>query len=386
MKIAYHCCECRKQFETDELLYLCPDCSPAQKRGGILRGALRVELPTERLRRELNPATFHARDLLPLPPGTIPAYPVGDTPLTAPDRLRRELGFAHLHLKDDSLNPTGSLKDRASLLVAAQARHLGMREIVMASTGNAASAMAGVAAFCGLKAKVYVPETAPAAKLAQARAFGAEVIPVAGTYDEAYELSLEDSRRSGGLNRNTAYNPMTIEGKKTVALEIFQQLGGKAPDLVFVPVGDGVILAGVAKGFADLQALGWIEEVPRLVAVQAEGSDVIVSALESGGRIEPRRGARTVADSILVEAPRNGIMAVQDLESAKGFGVRVSDEAILQAQLDLARLAGCFAEPAAACAYAGFLASRDVLAKVATVVVLITGSGLKDIAAVTAAE
>ncbi len=377
MKIDYRCCECGKAFSKEGVVYLCGECGPKRKRGEALRGVLRIDLPADELRRTLDPVRFHPHQLLPLGPEKIPSYPVGDTPLIAPERLRSDLGFEHLFIKDDGLNPTGSLKDRASLLVAAQALSLGITEIVMASTGNAASAMAGVAAHCGLETRVFVPASAPAAKLAQCRIFGAEVVTVDGTYDEAFELSLEESEKTGALNRNTAFNPMTIEGKKTAALEIFRDLRWCAPDVVFVPVGDGVIISGIFKGFLDLKELGWIREVPRLVAVQAEGSDAVVRGIETGS-VEPRRGARTVADSILVEAPRNGIMALQDVAASKGFGVTVSDEAILAARRRLGRTAGIFAEPAAAAAFAGFLKVKEKLDPASTIVILVTGSGLKD--------
>jgi len=379
MSILYRCCECGRTFHEEGPVYVCARCGDARKPGEPLRGVLRVDLPWEDLGKSLDRETFHPHPLLPAYGDSIPAYPVGGTPLVAPGRIRRDLGYPGLHLKDEGLNPTGSLKDRASLLVAAQALHHGIDRIVVASTGNAASAMAGVAAFCGLRVKVYVPAGTPPAKLAQISAYGAEIVTVDGTYDDAFELSLEDTRRGGGLNRNTAYNPMTIEGKKTAALEIFMQLGGRAPDAVFVPVGDGVILSGISKGFRDLVELGWIEKPPRLVAVQAAGCDAFVRGLETGA-VTRLPGAATVADSIRVEAPRNGIMALQDVAAAGGFGVRVSDEAILSARSYLGRMAGVYSEPAAACAFAGFLAARAEVPADALAVVLLTGSGLKDTA------
>jgi len=366
-----------------EVIYLCPVCSAAHQAKGTLRGVLRVALPISDLKKSLDPRTFDPLDLLPFERASIPDYPVGGTPLVAPARIRKDLGFSNLFLKDESGNPTGSLKDRASLLVAAQALDRGIGKVVLASTGNAASAMAGVGASCGLEVKVFVPADAPAAKLAQIRIFGAEVVLVDGTYDDAYELSLGETEECGGLNRNTAYNPMTIEGKKTAALEIFRQLGGRAPDVIFVPVGDGVILSGIAKGFSDLKALGWIGAVPRIAAVQAEGSNAIVAGIE-GGEVVPAIPARTIADSIRVEVPRNGVMALKDIAASRGFGVTVSDEEIRAAQEYLGRQSGLFVEPAAACSFAGFLASRARLDAGADVVILLTGSGLKDLSSLRA--
>jgi threonine synthase len=349
---------------------LCPKCSSTHISGQPLNGVLEVELS----------GTLESNDpldFLPVERQYFPAIPVGNTPLWHPapevpsENLLKKYGFPDLYLKDDGANPTGSLKDRASFLVAAFARKHGISEVVVASTGNAGSSMAGVGAAAGLKVKLFLPKTAPPAKMIQALQYGADLVLADKNYDQAFSLSLEYSNRHGGMNRNTAYNPMTIEGKKTVAFELFNQLK-KAPDHVFVSVGDGVILSGVYKGFRDLLQLGRIEKIPVVHAVQASGSDAICRAMESGsfeGQPEiPVRAAKTVADSI----------------SFDGHCFTVTDEEILSAQKELSSSYGLFSEPAAATAYAGFLKQKAALDSSETCVVLLTGNGLKDINSATA--
>ena len=264
LDFGYVCSECGRKYPLEPQVMVCPHCAQAQEADRPLRGVLEVALRGE------TGGAWDVCDLLPVSRSYFPPIPVGDTPLWEPGRLRESTGLSRLFIKDDSANPTSSLKDRASYLVAAYARERHIADIVVASTGNAASSMAGVGAAAGLNVTIFVPQTAPRAKLVQSLQYGARVITVAGNYDRAYELSLEYSRRYGGLSRNTAYNPLTIEGKKTAALEICKQLG-RAPDFVFVPVGDGVILSGVYKGFRDLVQLGVISRVPVVYAVQAEG-------------------------------------------------------------------------------------------------------------------
>ena len=359
---------------------LCPECSSTHKSGQPLNGVLEVELS----------GTLESNDpleFLPVEGQYFPAIPVGNTPLWQPENLQKKYGFPELYLKDDGVNPTGSLKDRASFLVAAFARKHGIREVVVASTGNAGSSMAGVGAAAGLKVKLFLPKTAPPAKMIQALQYGADLVLADKNYDQAFSLSLEYSNTRGGMNRNTAYNPMTIEGKKTVSIEIFKQLK-KAPDHVFVSVGDGVIMSGVYKGFRDLLQLGRIDKIPVIHAVQASGSDAICRAMESGdfdGQAEsPVRAAKTVADSISVDTPSNGHLALKNLKAFGGHCFTVTDEEILCAQKELSSTCGLFSEPAAATAYAGFLKQKAALDSNETCVVLLTGNGLKDINSATA--
>ncbi|MBU0711331.1 threonine synthase [bacterium] len=366
----YQCSQCGREYEITSEMMLCPECSQAQKPDEPLRGILEVVIDGH----------FHHQpkmsDLLPVAADYFPNIPVGNTPLWKPANLNQELGFPDLFIKDDTHNLTGSLKDRASYLVAAFAKRENVKAITLASTGNAASSMAGIGAAAGLDITIFLPETAPKAKLVQSLQYGARVIPVAGTYDNAFDLSLEYSHKYKILSRNTAYNPLTIEGKKTVSLEIYHQLE-RVPDYLFVPTGDGVILGGVYKGFRDLMQLGIIDRIPTVIAVQAEGSNAIARAFESGSFTAI--DAHTVADSISVGIPRNGYYALKQLKQYNGKCVTVTDEAILVAQKELSANAGLFAEPAAAASYAGFLKMKDEIENDATVVLLVTGNGLKDI-------
>jgi threonine synthase len=371
MKFSYVCSECGVGYEISPTLMVCPGCAVAQKSDEPVRGILEVALEGK------TTADFDVHDLLPVARSCFPAIPVGNTPLWAPERLRQDLGFSGLFIKDDGVNPTFSFKDRASYLVSAFARSFDINEIVLASTGNAGSSMAGIGAAAGQDITIFLPETAPEAKIVQALQYGASVHKVRGNYDLAYDFSLEYSRLKGGLNRNTAYNPMTIEGKKTVSLEVFQQLG-EAPDCVFVSTGDGCILAGVLKGFRDLQQLGLITKVPVVYSVQAETSDALFRAQRLG--TFENRPTSTVADSICVDVPRNGYHALKLIRDLDGRIIRVSDQEILEAQHDLAAGAGLFSEPAGAAAYAGFLSVKEELDPEAKVVILATGNGLKDVA------
>lgn len=380
MEFQYTCTDCGKEFISDSVVYLCPDCG-GNRAGEFQRGVLKVLLDPGYLRSLAAKERISGEDFLPYPLPMVDTYPVGNTPLIAPWRLRDASGRKGLYLKNDGANPSGSLKDRASQLVAAQALHFGERVVILASTGNAGSAMACAGAAYGLEVILFVPETAPKAKLLQSILYGAKVLPIRGTYDVAFSLSMQYSLRMGGINRNTAFNPMTIEGKKTVSIEIFNQLGGRVPDIVFVPTGDGVILAGVYKGFSDLKTAGLAEKVPRMICVQAEGSNAITRALETG-RMSPLSEVSTKADSIAVASPANGRMAVENIRSSGGKGVLVTDEEITEAQLQLCRDAGIFVEPAAAAAWAGFLKDRDTVGKDETAVVLLTGTGFKDMKSV----
>jgi threonine synthase len=310
-----------------------------------------------------------------------PPLAVGNTPLTKAGKLGAELGLTNLWVKNDGLNPSGSLKDRASFLVVAEATRLGERRIVAASTGNAASALAAVCASTDREALIFVPEKAPKAKLVQMVLYGARVIPVKGTYDDAFRLSLEYTEKRGGLNRNTAYHPLTIEGKKTAGLEIWVQLGFQVPDAILVSVGDGVILAGLHKAFLDLQRAGLIERLPKLICVQAETSDAIHNYIQTGHYADAANPT-TRADSISVCCPSNAHWAHRAVLETGGCSVLVSDTEILEAQAQMARTTGIFGEPAAATAAAGLVKlqqSPHCLPADACVVILATGHGLKDV-------
>ena len=376
------CVLCGEAYREGPSQYCCPKCGEL--------GTLRLSYDYDRLNAAVSrdslaavPFQDHWRylPLLPLAAERI-EFPlkVGGTPLCPVPGLRRALGLERLWVKDDTANPSASLKDRASSVVLLKGRELGRNEFAAASTGNAGASLACLAAALELPCHIFVPESAPRAKVAQLVMFGADVLAVRGSYSEAFSLCVEASQRFGWYNRNTGYNPYTVEGKKTVALEIAEQLGWEPPDTVIVATGDGCILSGVWKGFTDLQRLGWIARLPRLVAAQAEGSQAIKQAFDGDGVIRPVV-EDTLADSISVALPRNGAMAVQDLKASAGMAVTVSDREILEAMPLLGRTAGLFAEPAAAAAVAALvqLVDRKEVSSGERIVVLSTGHGLKDV-------
>jgi len=379
----YRCTDCGQSYPREKVRYLCPRCGRDYRPGIPLPGVLEAFLDYGAIARSFDRARPDLDLFCPVEREFHPPLPVGGTPLVRVARLAAELGLDGLWVKNEGQNPSGSLKDRASFLVVAEARRLGERRIVTASTGNAASALAAVCASTDREALIFVPAKAPKAKLVQMVLYGARVVPVLGTYDDAFRLSLEYTERRGGLNRNTAYHPLTIEGKKTAGLEIWVQLGFRVPDAVVVSVGDGVILAGVHKAFQDLRRAGLAERLPRLIAVQAESSDAIHRYLETGHYADAERPT-TRADSISVSCPSNAHWARRAVLESGGTSLVVSDAEILAAQHRLARTTGIFAEPAGAAALAGLeklQGSPGRLARAAEVVVLATGHGLKDVEA-----
>lgn len=385
-KYFYKCIDCGKEYVPDQIRYLCPDCeaknTPELPPKGVLKVIYDFSGIKQRTDFKKQLYTENYFSLLPLKTSeSLPALRVGKTPVYNLSKASFAKGF-NLFAKDDSQNPTYSFKDRASAIVSAFAKEQGIETIAAASTGNAGSSIAGICASQNQKAIVFVPAKAPVAKLTQILMYGAQLVPVDGTYDNAFDLSIEASQEFGWFNRNTAYNPFTIEGKKTVSFEIFDQFDGKVPDFVFVPVGDGVIISGVYKGFEDLLNLGLIEKIPTLVAVQAEGSNNLIRTVNQD--MFTYKPSATVADSISVDIPRNYYMAKQYINKYKGQVVEVSDNEIISASALLSKETGLFAEPAAASSVAGFLKLKDEqkINENSSCIVLLTGSGLKDLAAV----
>ncbi len=383
----FRCTECATAYGEDDVRLTCPACATKQEPGGVTRGVLDVEI--DELPRSWPEALPSHPDFLtaflPLDSAEhLPPLPVGGTPLLSVPELRRALGMPRLWVKDDTRNPSGSTKDRASLLVVTKARQYGYDTVAAASTGNAATALAAVSAAAGTRAILFVPAAAPEAKLVQMLSYGATVLPIDGNYDDAFELCLAACEEFGWYNRNTALNPFTIEGKKTAGLEIARDLAPEAVDAVLVPTGDGVILSGVAKGLADLVRSGLIDRMPRMIAVQPEGSAGIVTALKEGrDTVTSVPGAKSVADSLTVEVPRNALQCIRVVRQSGGSGVAVSDQAILEAIPRLAKLTGVFAEPSAAASLAGLEVAlrKGLVERDERVVLLVTGTGLKDVGA-----
>ncbi len=385
----YECSLCGKTYEPEEVTYTCPADG----------GNLNVILDYDQLKKQFSPKKYLAfpeaslwryLNLLPVKdPGGFgtPLRRAGWTPIYQPKRLARALNLQHLWIKDEAPNPTASFKDRASAIVVARAAEIGAEVTVAASTGNAGAALAGMAAAVGSKAVIFAPKSAPPAKIAQLIVFGARVLLVDGNYDQAFDLSIEATKAFGWYNRNTGFNPFTAEGKKTAALEIWEQVMQRLPEdsqplCLFIPVGDGNIISGIHKGFKDLQALGWLKKMPRIFGIQSEGSAAIANAFTAGTEDIKAVQADTLADSISVDLPRDGIRALRAASETNGAYLAVPDEAILGTIAELGRV-GIFAEPAASTAYAGLQKALqlDLVGPDDPVLVLSTGSGLKDVKA-----
>jgi threonine synthase len=394
----YRCSLCGTEYLPGQVTYTCP------KDGGNLD----IALDYDNLKKKYQPEDIISRrdfslwryePLLPVntPKGeATPLHLAGWTPVFKLPRLAEKLGLKHLWLKDESRNPSASFKDRASAIVVARAQEIKAEIVVTASTGNAGAALACMSAAIGQKAIIFAPKSAPPAKVAQLLIFGAKVILVDGTYDEAFDLTVKAADEFGWYCRNTGYNSFTAEGKKTAAFEIWEwwieahrdwhkkdsPLDNHSPLTIFVSVGDGNIISGIHKGFKDLIKLGWIPNVPRIIGVQAEGSAAIANAFNMGTEKITPVSAATLADSISVDLPRDGVRAVRAAKETNGTYITVPDSEILGAIAELGKM-GVFAEPAGAAAYAGLVqaAASGVVESDDPVLVLNTGSGLKDVRA-----
>lgn len=380
------CLICGNVYQVDEIDYVCPDHGD----DGIVDVQYDYDLIGRRISQGdlLHSTDFTIWRYLPLLPieadATLPPLTVGWTPLYQTPRLAAGLGLKHLWVKDEGRQPTASFKDRASAIAVVKARAKGADIVTTASTGNAAAALSGLCASINQPNVIFVPESAPPAKIAQLLAFGSRVILVKGSYDDAFELCLQASQKYGWYNRNTGYNPYMSEGKKTASFEICEQLGWRAPDCIFVSVGDGCIIGGLHKGLKDLQALGWIDHMPRLMGVQAEGSAYLYQAWHHDEDVvtKPAIKAQTVADSISAGLPRDRIKALAAVKETNGAFLTVTDAEILAAIPALAQGCGVFAEPAGAAAYAGLVKAvhQNLVSSGERIVVISTGSGLKDVA------
>ena len=373
------CVKCGKEYPATPDVTTC-EC------GGILDivydyDYIKSHLTKEKLAARKDLTMWRYRELLPIEEETENTpLRVGNTPLYEEPRLAEMLGLGHLYVKDDGLNPTSSLKDRASAMAVAKAKEAGKDIIACSSTGNAASSLAGNAAAAGMKTYIFVPSRAPKGKVAQLLTFGATVVSVQGNYEETFELSSKAIDRWGWYNRNAAVNPYLSEGKKTVSLEICEQLQWKAPDYIAVAVGDGCTIGGVWKGLKDLYAIGFIDKLPRLISCQAEGCCPLNRAIQEKAPWHPME-ENTLADSIAVGVPRNPDKALQAIEESHGLVVNVSDAEIMAAPKHLGSVCGLFGEPAGVTGTAGVkkLCEMGVLGKDDTVVTMISGNGLKDV-------
>ena len=374
------CVRCGAEYEAVPGLTTCT-C------GGMLDiqydyGYIRTLVSRETLSGCRDYSMWRYRPFLPVEPDSPPTpLRVGWSPLYPAPRLAQVLGLKALYIKDAGQNPTSSLKDRASAMAVVKAREAGADTIACSSTGNAASSLAGNAAAAGLHTYIFVPARAPKGKVAQLMIFGATVITVDGSYEDTFELSKAAIDRWGWYNRNAAINPYLLEGKKTVTLEILEQLGWQVPDYIALSVGDGCTIAGAWKGLKDLYAAGLIDRLPRLISVQAEGCCPLNRAIQTGEPWSPME-ENTLADSIAVGVPRNADKALMAIRESQGVAVNVSDGEILAAMRLLGRTCGVFGEPAGVTGTAGVKKALELglIDPASTVVSVVTGNGLKDVA------
>lgn len=374
------CVRCGAEYEAVPGLTTCT-C------GGMLDiqydyGYIRTLVSRETLSGCRDYSMWRYRPFLPVEPDSPPTpLRVGWSPLYPAPRLAQVLGLKALYIKDDGQNPTSSLKDRASAMAVVKAREAGVDTIACSSTGNAASSLAGNAAAAGLHTYIFVPARAPKGKVAQLMIFGATVITVDGSYEDTFELSKAAIDKWGWYNRNAAINPYLLEGKKTVTLEILEQLGWQVPDYIALSVGDGCTIAGAWKGLKDLYAAGLIDRLPRLISVQAEGCCPLNRAIQTGEPWSPME-ENTLADSIAVGVPRNADKALMAIRESQGVAVNVSDGEILAAMRLLGRTCGVFGEPAGVTGTAGVKKALELglIDPASTVVSVVTGNGLKDVA------
>lgn len=374
------CIKCGAEHEAIPTITTCPKC------GGILDikydyHYIRKNLTKEKLADRKDASMWRYMEFLPVSgESKVRKLRVGMSPFYEVPRLAEMLGIRRLYVKDDGINPTASLKDRASAMAVVKAEEAGVSTIACSSTGNAASSLAGNAAAAGFETYIFVPERAPKGKVAQLMMFGANVISVRGSYEDTFELSKEAIERWGWYNRNAAINPYLMEGKKTVALEIAEQLNWEMPDYIAISVGDGCTIGGLWKGLKDLYAAGFIDRLPRIISVQAEGCCPLNRSIQEGKDWYPME-ENTLADSIAVGVPRNPDKALNAIRESDGIPVNVSDEEILSAMKTLGS-AGIFAEPAGAAGTAGLkkAVGLGLIPADASVVSVVTGSGLKDVA------
>jgi threonine synthase len=376
----YKCIQCGTDFKTDDIEYVCANCK------GYLQvtydyQSIKENFKKSDLAEDTDYSIWRYKTLLPVEDlSRKPIVQIGWTPLYEAEKLGKKLGIKNLYIKDEGRNPSASLKDRPGAIAIVKALERDEHVITCASTGNAASSLSCLTAALGLKTIIFIPETSPVAKIAQLLVFGAIVIAVEGTYDDAFDLCIKATEKYGWYNRSSGYNPYTREGKKTCTFEICEQLSWECPDKVFISVGDGNLISGVWKGFVDLFEIGFINRLPQLISCQSENVDSINRACKSDGVIRPVLG-KTIADSISVSFPHDGDAALEAIKESGGFGISVSDEQIVRAIPELARETSVFGEPSGVVPFAALKKAigENKIGEDEKIVVLVSGNGLKDI-------
>ncbi|MFW6120459.1 MAG: threonine synthase [Petrotogales bacterium] len=382
----YHlkCINCGKEYNEEDVEYTCPECG---ERKGTLEikydyGYLSKKVDKNDFKKNVDEGIWQFRKILPVADNErFPPLRVGSTPLYFNHNIATKFDLDTFSIKDDGRNPTASFKDRASAVAVVKAKEKGYDTVFCASTGNAASSLSCFCAVSKMKCIIFVPAKSPEGKLTQMQVYGAKVIAVDGTYDDAFDISMKLGFSEGWYCRNSAINPYLLEGKKTGALELAVQYNWKLPDYIFVSVGDGTVYSSFYKGFCDLKMIGLIDRIPVVVGVQSESISPVADTFEKGEPFEPLDvKGNSVADSIAVGKPRDVIKAVTYAQKFNGDFIRVSDEEILNAIIELARNTGIFAEPAAAASFAGFKKyARMNSLNGKNVSIIVTGNGLKDL-------
>ena len=374
------CVSCGKEFDPKKIVYCCVRCGER----------LDVIYDYEVMMRKVSKDQFHDRSLcstlrysefLPIfDYSKVVSLGEGGTPLIKCNKLGRDLGLENLYAKDESRNPTGVFKDRATVIAVTKALEFGRRKVAIASTGNAAASLSAYAAKAGVDCKVFVPESTPMAKVSQAIAYGAKIVQVKGNYDQTYELAVEACEAFDWYNCNPAWNPFRTEGKKTIAYEICEQSEWKPPDWVIVPVGNGCNLAGIWKGFKEFYELGFISKKPRILGIQPTGSSPVVTAFREKKDHFESVTPKTLAGALAIGKPKNFVKAIKSLNESKGRADCVTDDEILEAQSLLARTEGIFAEPGGVAGVAGLVKAirAGLIDPKDRTCCVITGNGLKD--------
>lgn len=370
------CRECGKEHPPTKL-NICEDCF----------GPLDVVYNFARI--ELGRRSFEGRarniwrysELLPIVDGrNIVDLHAGFTPLVRAANLGRELGSRRLYVKNDTVNPTFSFKDRPAEVAVSKAVEFGDSVVCAVSTGNLAASVAAHAAKAGLSSYILIPSDTEAAKIAQILAYGARTVSVDGTYDEANRLAIQASDEFGWNVVNITSRPYYVEGSKTIAFELCEQFDWTPPDNVIIPIASGALLRAVAVGFQQFREIGLIENVPRIFGAQAEGCAPVARTFKEGGtEVEPVESPSTIAKSIAIGDPGDGKYALKVVRGTDGSVESADDEEILRAILDLARLEGIFAEPAGAVVVAAAkkLLQSGRIAVDESTVCCVTGNGLK---------
>jgi len=372
------CVRCGSTYRGQEDLYGCEECGDGLQLALDLEGLVYDSLKHRWRERPLR--VWRYREML--PDGTREvSLEEGGTPLLSVDVLGPAASGIHAFVKNEGQNPTGSFKDRGMTVGVTHARAIGRRRVICASTGNTAASLAAYASRAGMEGVVLVPSGGIAkGKLAQALFEGARVVGLQGTFDDAMRVVVEAAKRLDAYVLNSI-NPYRIEGQKTAAYEVFEQLGGRVPDWLVCPVGNGGNLAAYWKGFQELKEIGATEDLPRLVGVQAEGASPIADAIIHGyEEIHAVEKPETVASAIRIGNPANWRKTIRAIRESDGTALKLPDAVILEGQSLLARHEGIFVEPASAASVAGAmrLASQGFFEDGERVVLVTTGHGLKD--------